>query len=209
MVNGSKMKALFTKATRIWILIVLLAESAESSTYLETAPLRGALGLPSIRGEWELERHWATVFSCDYWKKSGFRKGYQDQQLRLGGHVAYYPQHRDFPGLFGTFGGLLSQVRFGEQRERPYITEVNYSSRDRYDSWATESYRLDASGQLGYRIDLQEIFTTSFLLQLNRTTFETSRVVDEDIKTFGYQPQTKKSEGFDQYLVFYLGVILK
>lgn len=176
---------------------------------LETAPLRNVLGFTSIRGEYELGRNSAVACTFDYAQKPGDRDAYLNSSIVFGGEYVFYPQPPGLPGAFLLGGGQIASNRIGHQRERPYVSEVDYTADQRFDAWATEQLQVAMVGAVGYRLNLRRFFTVNLMYRVDYSALSLTEVVDKDIKSYGFEPEGRKGPPTTQFLAFYIGLVLR
>ncbi len=210
-ITGSEMRTIITLIFGAiwWAPLAMAVTASKKSTVVETAPLKNMLGFFSMRAERGLGSGDAWALTGEHFTKPGDREHYLDRLTEVGGEYVFYPEVPNIQGVFVGSGGSVSSAVVGYQKERDYVSDVRYSSSERFDAWSSEERRLSARAFLGYRLKLQKFFTVSMRYGVDKVLIRSVRMVDEDIKSYGVEPQIEPRQSLEQSITLYAGLILR
>ena len=169
------------------LVCTVLAGGAGAGSLLEVAPLQAALGQWQLRAEGHLTPAIALGVNGGMRQYYGQRRDFQDQARELSGDLLWYPGHGFIDGIFTGIGLGLEYRETGHQRQRDFVSDVQYTEAERYDRWISQETYLTLSRFIGYRLDPGGLFTCS--LRLVMTDFiltgskeEEGRIYSRDLE---------------------------
>jgi hypothetical protein len=143
---------------------VFAVGQSESSAYLEVAPLKGAYGQISARGEIPVWRAMSLGMEGESISHSGDREDFSDSENIFGLEAVFYPWQNSYGKLFVGAGLRFTETETGRKRQRDTQTWVRVRSDEMTETWVDHGNYLSSIQTIGYRTDFTQWLTASIRL---------------------------------------------
>jgi hypothetical protein len=181
------------------------AKSAPASI-LEIAPLKGALGQPSLRGEFGLGKNYAVGIRTEVITATGESSELLDTHTRLGAHALWYPEGNSVQGFFVGAGLDFKHSIINRTRLRDSYTWDRTNANEMNDTWTNVDDKLLTTQFLGYRIAHSPTFTSSFRLMTDQIFVSSSSTKNEDLRSFNVDTASRNKGRIAQHFLLHTGI---
>jgi hypothetical protein len=174
---------------------------------VEAAPLKGALGQLSLRGELGIARMLALGVVVDQTAATSERHGYVDTARSLGGELLWYPLDAASPLFLGAGLGL-EWVDVGREEVRDAQTWMRTQGDQLHDRWANEDIYLSSTQTVGYRIFGGRWLTGSLRFVRDELLTASSHVRKDDVFSQEVDLSTRGREPVRHRLGLHCGIVI-
>lgn len=184
-----------------------LAVQANSHVVFEAAPLKGALGQVSLRGEYLNAKRFGYGIAFEDISEPGVRDNTEDHRSRLQGEMVWYPPVEGaFDGIFAGIGAMYERAKIGHQENRQYRTGVRPDSAHQYDRWTSNDNYYSATQSFGYRYAFTENVTMSLRMVIDELLYQQSTTENKDVYSYDLEPKSERRDAVKQYFSLMAGL---
>jgi hypothetical protein len=174
---------------------------------VEAAPLKGALGQLSLRGEAGIARTLALGVGVDQTSAKSERHGYVDTARSFGGELVWYPLDAARPLFLGAGLGL-EWADVGREEVRDAQTWMRTQGDQMHDRWANEDTYLSWTQTVGYRLFGGRWLTGSLRFVRDELLTSSAHVRKDDVFSQEIDLSTRGREPVRHRLGLHCGIVI-